>query len=128
MRDPWNGVPTRRIDGRKPMPELFQHEQHREGDAIVIVIRGELDMASAPAALDLLTSAIREGDVVIDASELSFIDSSGIRSLVEAQREANLGIGTGRVVTVRNPSTPVRRVLEVTGLDALIEPDRTGSS
>ena len=104
------------------MADLFHCEQRREGGATIIVFRGELDMASASEALETLIAAIRSGDVVIDASELSFIDSSGIRSLVEAHREANRGVGVGRVVTVRNPSAPVRRVLEVTGLDALIEP------
>jgi anti-anti-sigma factor len=107
--------------GRDSVADLFHHEQHREGDTTVLVFRGELDMASAPEAFEILIAAIREGDVVIDASELSFIDSSGIRSLVEAQREANRGIGADRVVSVRNPSAPVRRVLEVTGLDALID-------
>jgi len=100
---------------------VFSWEQRRADDATLVVFRGELDMATASEALEVLVRAIRDGNVVIDASALTFIDSSGIRSLVEAYREAHRGIGTDRTVVVRNPSPPVRRVLEVTGLDRLIE-------
>lgn len=107
--------------------ELFSCEQHREGDATLVAFRGELDMTNATEAFDVLIEAIRKGDVIIEASELTFIDSSGIRSLVEAHREAHRGIGTGRTVVVRNPSEPVRRVLEVTGFDTIIEGATEGS-
>ena len=103
------------------MTPIFSWEVERQGRTTVVFLRGELDLASAEAALDVLIDALREGDLVIDASELSFIDSSGIRSILEAYREANQGIGTGRGVTVRAPTAQVRRVLQLTGIDNLIE-------
>jgi anti-sigma B factor antagonist len=103
------------------MTPIFSWEVERQGRTTVVFLRGELDLASAEAALDVLIDALREGDLVIDASELSFIDSSGIRSILEAYREANQGIGAGRGVTVRAPTAQVRRVLQLTGIDNLIE-------
>ena len=103
------------------MKPIFSWEVERQAGTTVVFLRGELDLASAEAALDVLIDALSDGDLVIDASELSFIDSSGIRSILEAYREAHEGAGGGRRVTVRAPSAQVRRVLELTGIDNLIE-------
>jgi anti-sigma B factor antagonist len=100
---------------------IFSWEVERQDATTLVFLRGELDLASAEAALAVLIDALRDGDLVIDASELSFIDSSGIRSILEAYREAHHGIGAGRHVTVRAPSPQVRRVLQLTGIDDLIE-------
>jgi anti-anti-sigma factor len=100
---------------------IFSWEVEPQEAHTVVWLRGELDLDSAEPALDVLTDALSNGDLVIDASELAFIDSSGIRSIVEAYRAAHRGVGEGRRVTVRAPTAQVRRVLEITGLDGLIE-------
>lgn len=104
-----------------PQEPIFSWEVERQEGATLVFLRGELDLASAEAALDVLVEALRDGDLVIDASELAFIDSSGIRSILEAYREANQGVGEGRSVTVRAPTAQVRRVLQLTGIENLIE-------
>ena len=49
------------------------------------VVRGELDLATAPQLEEALVSAIEAGDeVVLDLRELEFMDSSGVRVLVVA--------------------------------------------
>jgi anti-sigma B factor antagonist len=102
------------------MSHQFRYALSESDDATIVALGGELDMSTAEEMLDVLVEAVRQGDVVIDASEVTFIDSSGIRSLVAAYREANRGVGAGRTVTIRNPSAQVRRVLELTSLDGLI--------
>ena len=57
-----------------------------EGESLLVKVAGELDLATAPE-LDACLRPVR-GDVAIDCSGLDFIDSSGIRSLVEAHRAA----------------------------------------
>jgi anti-anti-sigma factor len=73
-------------------------------------LHGELDMATADDLSQLLKVAVLEcRPVVLDFSEVSFMDSSGLRALLEA---AGLTDGDGSVV-VLNPSAQVRRVLDI---------------
>ena len=82
------------------------------GDDGSIVVAGEIDMAGGP----MLDAAIvqRESDqpLVIDLGQVSFIDSSGLRSLLEASRRAR---GRGTVVQLRRIGPEVARLLEITG-------------
>jgi anti-sigma B factor antagonist len=82
-----------------------------DGDG-VIRIRGELDLAGADR-FTALAGAVLDGQrkVVLDVSELEFIDSTGIRAVVAlAQRN-------GPGIVLRNPRRNVRRVLDITGID-----------
>jgi anti-anti-sigma factor len=71
---------------------------------------GELDMLSAQACLEALAGPACKGELWLDASSLTFVDSSGIRTLVMLGR---LGGGI-RLSSVR-PN--VRRALEIVGID-----------
>lgn len=77
-----------------------------------IIVHGDIDMAGGP----LLESSIlqRESDqpVVIDLADVFFIDSSGLRSLLEASRRAR---GRGTEVVLRSIGPEVARLLEITG-------------
>lgn len=74
-------------------------------------LEGELDMATAGGLTGLLLAA-SGGDtpLVLDFSGVSFMDSSGLRALLEG---AGLPNGGGPVV-VQDPSPQVRRVFEIT--------------
>jgi anti-anti-sigma factor len=76
----------------------------------VFALVGELDMLSAEACLETLSGPARTGELWLDASSLTFVDSSGIRTLVMLGR---LGDGI-RLSSVR-PN--VRRALEIVGID-----------
>jgi anti-anti-sigma factor len=82
----------------------------------VVVVRGEIDMAVEDRFTAALRDAVSRADgglVVVDLTQTSFLDSTGIRALVDGLHAANAA-GTGfRVVGV---SGMVRRVLEVTGV------------
>jgi anti-sigma B factor antagonist len=73
-------------------------------------LEGELDMATADALTQLLVAA-SEGDtpLVLDFSGVSFMDSSGLRALLEG---AGLPNGSGPVV-IHDPSPQVRRILDI---------------
>jgi anti-sigma B factor antagonist len=76
----------------------------------VIKIIGELDVSNAHrlrALLDDITTPAPT--VVIDMSELAFMDSSGLTVMLEAARR-------GASVVLRQPSPVVRRLVEITGL------------
>ncbi len=86
----------------------------------VLVARGEIDAASAPVLRSALEQAkSRDPIIAVDLAGVTFMDSSGLNVLVLAQRSLD-GIGSVRVT---NPSQQVRRLLEMTGLDHLINRD-----
>jgi anti-anti-sigma factor len=85
--------------------------------SIVVVVEGDLDVASVPTlrlALDQLPSNCR---VVLDLSSVLFMDSSGLGLLV---RQLASRLDAGGSLHIRNSSAVVRRVVEITGLDALL--------
>jgi anti-anti-sigma factor len=85
-----------------------------EADRRVIQVSGEIDPLTAPELDEAVRAAARDASVVaIDLSEVSFLDSSGLRVIVAAQQELE-GNGVGLVIS--NPSDSVRRVLEISGL------------
>ncbi len=83
--------------------------------APVVVLRGELDFATAPIAEASLAPVLQRAPerLVFDLTGVSFLDSSGIAVLVRSTHHAN-------TVAVRNPSDVVRRVIECTGLEATL--------
>lgn len=89
--------------------------RHRSGLGVVTAV-GELDLVSAPAlssVLDDPASWAREA-LVLDLSELGFIDSTGLRVLEEAQRRASAR--SARLVLAVGRTAFVGRVLTLTGL------------
>ena len=80
---------------------------------------GEIDFTSSGQVQSMLTSMILPGGgaVVADLTQVTFIDSSGLGALVQAHRVA-LERETRLVVVA---SSPVLRLLRVTGLDTVLE-------
>jgi anti-sigma B factor antagonist len=85
-----------------------------DADAVVM-LTGELDMATAPDLADVLDSllAAEPGDIVVDLAELSFIDSSGLAVLVTTQTTLH---EQGRRLSLRSPRRHAVKVLEIAGL------------
>jgi anti-sigma B factor antagonist len=92
-----------------------------EGDALVVVA-GELDMATAPElgrTLDPLLAGSSSG-LVLDFSRLTFLDSSGIAVLIDAQQRLAPG---GRQLSIRSAPASAMRVFEITGLVEFLQVD-----
>jgi anti-anti-sigma factor len=81
-------------------------------DRIRIAVAGEVDLATANELSDCLRGHA-DRDVVLDLSEVGFLDSSGISALVQGYHALRDGGRTLRVVGEREN---VRRVLEVAGV------------
>jgi anti-sigma B factor antagonist len=73
---------------------------------------GELDMASAERLREAVTAADGRGDVILDISQLTFVDSSGIHVFIELA--CNMA-GERSSVILRSPSPIARRTLEIVG-------------
>jgi anti-anti-sigma factor len=81
------------------------------GNGIKIV--GELDVATAPRVSEALGDTASQPELVLDLSEVTFLDSYGVHSILALCRARN---GHGSVV-IRNPSRAVTRVFEILALD-----------
>lgn len=85
----------------------------------VLKLRGELDVATAPVLEGGLACAFapKPSSMVLDMTDLTFLDSTGIRVLVTAARQAE---GDGCSIVLMAPNAQVLRVLRLTGVDRLI--------
>ncbi len=68
-------------------------------------------MASADSLVDEVAMRLDGHPAVLDMSELTFLDSSGIRAIVE------LATKSQRVVVIRQPPDNIRKVLAIAGID-----------
>jgi anti-sigma B factor antagonist len=102
------------VDEQVVGPELIITTE-REGARAVLGVQGELDAYTAPALEDRISALLGEGvsDLVLDLSQTGFLDSSGLRALLTVHRRLESGKGQ---LNLRDPSEPVLRLLEITGL------------
>jgi anti-sigma B factor antagonist len=108
--------PRRSQGGSQPTHELLRvHVEQADGRATVVALAGELDLSTVPRLQSCLLEQQGAGaPVIVDLSQVSFIDSSGIGALVRAFHGSENG---RRLLTVIAPNTQVERVLQVTGID-----------
>ncbi len=90
---------------------------HREPEPGVCVatVEGDVDLASAPALKSALTE-LAEGEarrLVVDLSQVSYLDSTGLGVLVGVKRR----LADGGVIVVAGAPPAVRALFELTGLD-----------
>lgn len=87
--------------------------------ALVLHLRGEIDMSSAPTLTRCLEAAVGEhtGDVVVDLAEVAFLDSSGLNALIRARNQL---AQHGRSLRARRPTAAVARVFAVSGTSELL--------
>lgn len=97
------------------MEELFQVTVQQEDGATVVRAVGEIDVSTAPELRARLHELDESATVVVDLSEVTFLDSTGLGVLVATLkriRESEAG-GDLRLVVTR---PQVSKVLDVTGL------------
>lgn len=95
-------------------PEL-ELEVRRDGPRVVVNVRGELDASAAPDLETLSERLIADGVryLELDLSQASFLDSSGLRVILTIRSRIENARGD---LTIGNPSAPVARLFEITGL------------
>jgi anti-sigma B factor antagonist len=93
----------------------MKHEVIKKQAASIVVLKGDVDLESSPAAREVLLKSVEgAGKVLVDLSSVTYIDSSGVASLVEALQAAKRNGGRFALVAA---SDPTRRVLELARLD-----------
>jgi anti-anti-sigma factor len=81
-----------------------------------VFISGELDVATMPFVSEQLTLVLdtRPERLVLDLTRTGFLDCGSARLIVATGRS----LPAGQRLVIRRPSPGVRRILELTGLDA----------
>jgi anti-sigma B factor antagonist len=109
-------------DSLPEIPDLtgkpLELETARDGDGVVIRLSGELDIASSDD-LGRLIRDVEESDIsriVIDLSDLSFVDSTGLQALLNARSR-----GDGRITFLPSRHEAVTRLLALTQTDELLD-------
>jgi anti-anti-sigma factor len=98
-------------------PEEFAISSDRRDGRVLLTLRGELDLATAPDLEQLVYEGVDAGEhVVVDLRGLEFMDSSGIRVLVAGHARAKR-TGAGFVVVRPGADSAVSKIIEVSGLD-----------
>jgi len=94
----------------------FEVAESEQRGVPVLGVRGEIDVATSPELGDLLTGLITAGTelVIVDLTEVTFIDSTGLGVLVGAVGDMRARGGDLRLV-VTQPQ--IIKLLELTGLD-----------
>jgi anti-sigma B factor antagonist len=89
-----------------------------ENDVTLLEVTGSVDSATAPDLDRSLQDLLSRGHsrLLVDASQISFISSPGLRALMSAQRRAR---ELGGEVRLAGPSAQVQKVFEIAGLDQL---------
>ena len=94
--------------------EAFEVELEARGGELWVLPRGDLDLAAAPELRESLGLALRsDADaVVVDLRGLDFLDSTGLKALVEAHAGPN-----GHRVSFVRGNSMIEQVLQVSHLD-----------
>jgi anti-sigma B factor antagonist len=110
--------PARRSAG-PPGAALLMIEVDVSPEGVTMVIAGELDLTTRPVLAERLSAVLCTGPrrLVLDMAGTCFMDCGSARLIVSAAQF----LPEGRRPIIRHPSRAVRRVLELTGLDAECE-------
>ena len=105
-------------------PDFRLEEDRPRPGTIVVSVHGDLDLHSADALGDCLVGAAEQGasSVIVDLSDVEFVDSQGLGALLRGTRRLGRGADQFRLVV---PGRHVRRVFELTALDRVFVLDET---
>jgi anti-anti-sigma factor len=103
-----------------PAPPLFSAGTRTAGHVAYVSFRGELDMAGRNEASRALHSAQQQEPrtMIIDCSELAFMDGQGLRLMLRARDWASR---QDRRLLILRPRAPVMRVFEIAGVEGTFD-------
>jgi anti-sigma B factor antagonist len=104
-------------DGTPLWMQLSVDDQRAEA---VIAVGGHLDLDGAPALVDLARTALdgRPHELVISIADATFVDSGGLRAILEIQ---DVSERRGATFALRDVPPRISRLLEMTGLSHLVD-------
>ena len=94
----------------------MEHALQKENNITIVTLKGEIDVGSAPQLKELVQQLIDDGDVqiLIDLSDVPFMDSTGLGIFVNAYKQLQRA---GGVIKFANPQEVLRKVFSITQTD-----------
>jgi anti-sigma B factor antagonist len=92
----------------------FDVRRIQQGERVRLVLSGELDLAGADHVLSQAKDVPSGGALTLDLSDLSFMDSSGLKVLMNLERRSKR---EGWSLAIENPGGQVLGLLELCGFD-----------
>jgi len=107
------------VDVQRPDLPLFSVDVETDADArTTVAVAGEVDVATVGELSRVVHDGLRRGAVRIDLERVTFMDSSGVRALNTALREAAQAGHELRIARAMHPS--VVQILQMTGMLELL--------
>jgi len=95
------------------VPDALTLDLSQVNGSPFLTVRGDIDAHSVVELRAVLDGLPADEQVVVDMSGVGFMDSSGLGALLDHSLRVE---GTGGSIRIANPSRPVHRVVEITGL------------
>ncbi len=104
------------MSGSFPVPGALAIACAIENGSAALSLEGELDLATSAALEERLSDLEEQGStrLTVDLVGLNFIDSTGLRVLLQATARAQ---ERGHELILRPARGPVQRVFEITGVE-----------
>lgn len=108
-------IVTDQEEPAEPEPVAFSVTRSDDAAGVVLALHGELDIGASPYLEKLLDDLRGEGHsrVMLELSELTFVDSAGVSVLIKAKKEAE---AAGSQFVLRRPTAQVHRVFALVGM------------
>jgi anti-sigma B factor antagonist len=108
-------APVGRFTEESPLQILVSHLT----EGAHVALAGELDGATAPFLVRTLVEVNQTlaGDLVLDITQLTFVDSTGLSVFVSQQKQLS---ATGRKLVIYGPTAMTRRLFQITGLEDVL--------
>jgi anti-sigma B factor antagonist len=96
----------------------MEHTTRQEGNVVVLSLKGEMDVASAPTAMEIFQGIVEGGkpQLLVDLSGISFMDSTGLGVFVKVFKQLQKAGGS---VKFACPQPLVSKVFTITGMNKL---------
>ncbi len=101
-------------------PTTFEITEQKKGETRVLSVIGELDLGTVPTLARRVAAKLDEKPPILklDLSDLTFMDSSGLRLLIELHDRSRRE--TWKLVLVRSKHERANAVFRLTGADSAL--------
>jgi anti-sigma B factor antagonist len=107
------------VEKHQPAWGALQCRTETRAEAVVVVPSGEVDLGTVPVLSSALQVVLDGGHhAVILLKELKYIDSTGIKAILDVHR---MFAEHGRRLMLADPPAVIRRVLDIVGIEKVIE-------